>query len=78
MKIKNGSEIYFVSRSEKWFKFLVCLSDLFLVFLHTSNVTIFLQVSIFLKDKVQSASGKFVLTTDGLVPWETEVPGAIR
>jgi len=37
-----------------------------------------IRVSIFLKDKVQSANGKFVLTTDGLVPWETEVPGAIR
>lgn len=36
------------------------------------------QVSIFLKDKVQSANGKFVLTTDGAVPWDSEVPGAIR
>lgn len=37
-----------------------------------------IRVSIFLKDKVQSANGKFVLTTDGVVPWDTEVPGAIR
>lgn len=37
-----------------------------------------IRVSIFLKDKVQSANGKFVLTTDGMVPWDTEVPGAIR
>ena len=36
------------------------------------------QVSIFLKDKVQSTNGKFVLTTDGAVPWDSEVPGAIR
>lgn len=37
-----------------------------------------IRVSIFLKDKVQSANGKFVLTNDGAVPWDTEVPGAIR
>lgn len=37
-----------------------------------------LQVSIFLKDKVQNANGKFVITIDGVVPWDSEVPGAIR
>ncbi|EDO33556.1 predicted protein [Nematostella vectensis] len=37
-----------------------------------------IRVSIFLKDKVQTANGKFVLPTDGPVPWDTEVPGAIR
>lgn len=35
------------------------------------------QVSIFLKDKVQTPNGRFVLPTDGQVPWDTETPGAI-
>ncbi|XP_074625197.1 protein OSCP1-like [Acropora palmata] len=37
-----------------------------------------IRVSIFLKDKVQNANGKFVITIDGVVPWDSEVPGAIR
>ncbi|KAJ7363647.1 Protein oscp1 [Desmophyllum pertusum] len=37
-----------------------------------------IRVSIFLKDKVQNANGKFVLAADGAVPWSTEVPGSIR
>ncbi|PFX34073.1 protein OSCP1-like [Stylophora pistillata] len=37
-----------------------------------------IRVSIFLKDKVQNANGKFVLPADGAVPWDTEVPGSIR
>lgn len=37
-----------------------------------------IRVSIFLKDKVQNANGKFVLPADGAVPWNTEVPGSIR
>ncbi|KAL9969205.1 hypothetical protein ACROYT_G021395 [Oculina patagonica] len=37
-----------------------------------------IRVSIFLKDKVQNANGKFVLPADGPVPWDTEVPGSIR
>ncbi|XP_020894152.1 protein OSCP1 [Exaiptasia diaphana] len=37
-----------------------------------------IRVSIFLKDKVQNSNGKFVISLDGPVPWETEVPGAIR
>jgi len=35
-------------------------------------------VSIFLKDKVQNSNGKFVISLDGPVPWESEVPGTIR
>ncbi|XP_036371917.1 protein OSCP1a isoform X2 [Megalops cyprinoides] len=37
-----------------------------------------IRVSIFLKDKVQSSSGRFVLPTGGPVPHGTEVPGLIR
>ena len=37
-----------------------------------------LQVSIFLKDKVQSSNGRFVLAVNGQVPWDTEVPGVVR
>lgn len=39
---------------------------------------VFLQVSIFLKDKVQNSNGHFVLPISGPVPWGTEVPGLIR
>lgn len=37
-----------------------------------------IRVSIFLKDKVQTPNGRFVLSTCGQVPWHTEVPGEIR
>lgn len=37
-----------------------------------------LQVSIFLKDKVQNSNGRFVLPTSGPVPYGSEVPGTIR
>ncbi|OXB77855.1 UNVERIFIED_CONTAM: hypothetical protein H355_000610 [Colinus virginianus] len=37
-----------------------------------------IEVSIFLKDKVQNSNGRFVLPTSGPVPWGTEVPGLIR
>lgn len=37
-----------------------------------------IRVSIFLKDKVQSSNGHFVLPTDGTIPWGTELPGSIR
>ncbi|XP_074653497.1 protein OSCP1-like [Tubulanus polymorphus] len=37
-----------------------------------------IRVSIFLKDKVQNANGRFVLPTSGLVPPGTEIPGTIR
>ncbi|NXV77826.1 OSCP1 protein, partial [Atlantisia rogersi] len=37
-----------------------------------------IRVSIFLKDKVQSSNGRFVLPISGPVPWGTEVPGLIR
>ncbi|DAA30969.1 protein OSCP1 [Bos indicus] len=37
-----------------------------------------IRVSIFLKDKVQNSSGRFVLPVSGPVPWGTEVPGLIR
>ncbi|KAK6187781.1 hypothetical protein SNE40_005731 [Patella caerulea] len=37
-----------------------------------------IRVSIFLKDKVQSNNGRFVLPTSGQVPWGSEVPGVIR
>ncbi|KAI0208252.1 Protein OSCP1 [Lamellibrachia satsuma] len=37
-----------------------------------------IRVSIFLKDKVQSSNGHFVLPTDGPIPWGTELPGTIR
>ncbi|XP_028415430.1 protein OSCP1-like [Dendronephthya gigantea] len=37
-----------------------------------------IRVSIFLKDKVQNTNGKFVLPTDGAVPFSSEVPGTIR
>ncbi|XP_046574652.1 protein OSCP1-like [Haliotis rubra] len=37
-----------------------------------------IRVSIFLKDKVQSNNGRFVLQTSGELPWGTEVPGTIR
>lgn len=31
-----------------------------------------------MKDKVQTPNGRFVLPTNGQVPWDTEVPGTIR
>lgn len=37
-----------------------------------------LQVSIFLKDKVQNSNGRFVLPTGGAVPYGAEVPGTIK
>lgn len=37
-----------------------------------------IRVSIFLKDKVQTSNGRFVLTTGGPVPWGSEVPGTIK
>ncbi|XP_078477881.1 protein OSCP1 [Lampetra fluviatilis] len=37
-----------------------------------------IRVSIFLKDKVQSSNGRFVLPTSGPVPLGTENPGTIR
>ncbi|XP_028281472.1 protein OSCP1 isoform X1 [Parambassis ranga] len=37
-----------------------------------------IRVSIFLKDKVQSSNGRFVLPTCGPVPHGTQVPGLIR
>uniref|UniRef100_A0A6I8Q0M2 Organic solute carrier partner 1 n=1 Tax=Xenopus tropicalis TaxID=8364 RepID=A0A6I8Q0M2_XENTR len=37
-----------------------------------------IDVSIFLKDKVQNSNGRFVLPTSGPVPWGTEEPGLIR
>ncbi|XP_065057182.1 protein OSCP1-like [Rhopilema esculentum] len=37
-----------------------------------------IRVSIFLKDKVQTPNGRFILPKDGQVPWDTEVPGTIR
>ncbi|XP_014114070.1 PREDICTED: protein OSCP1 isoform X3 [Pseudopodoces humilis] len=37
-----------------------------------------IEVSIFLKDKVQNSNGRFVLPISGPVPWGTEVPGLIR
>jgi len=37
-----------------------------------------IRVSIFLKDKVQTPNGRFILPKDGPVPWDTEVPGTIR
>ncbi len=37
-----------------------------------------LQVSIFLKDKVQNSNGRFVLPTSGPVPYGFELPGVIR
>ncbi|KAI5947067.1 protein OSCP1 isoform X4 [Manis javanica] len=37
-----------------------------------------IRVSIFLKDRVQNSSGRFVLPVSGPVPWGTEVPGLIR
>ncbi|CAB3980570.1 Hypothetical predicted protein [Paramuricea clavata] len=37
-----------------------------------------IRVSIFLKDRVQNTNGKFVLATDGAVPFTSEVPGTIR
>eukprot|EP00794_Sanderia_malayensis_P000619 gene619-1282_t len=37
-----------------------------------------IRVSIFLKDKVQSPNGRFVLQINGQLPWGTEVPGTIR
>ena len=37
-----------------------------------------MQVSIFLKDKVQTPTGRFKLPSGGQVPWDTEVPGVIR
>ncbi|XP_031569367.1 protein OSCP1-like [Actinia tenebrosa] len=37
-----------------------------------------IRVSIFLKDKVQNSNGRFVISIDGPVPWDTEVPGPIR
>ncbi|XP_043854667.1 protein OSCP1 isoform X2 [Dromiciops gliroides] len=39
---------------------------------------IHIRVSIFLKDKVQNANGRFVLPISGPVPWGTDVPGLIR
>uniref|UniRef100_A0A7N4NYY5 Organic solute carrier partner 1 n=1 Tax=Sarcophilus harrisii TaxID=9305 RepID=A0A7N4NYY5_SARHA len=37
-----------------------------------------IEVSIFLKDKVQNSNGRFVLPISGPVPWGTKVPGLIR
>lgn len=37
-----------------------------------------IRVSIFLKDKVQNNTGRFVLPTSGQLPWGTEPPGKIR
>jgi len=37
-----------------------------------------IRVSIFLKDKVQTPTGRFKLPSGGQVPWDTEVPGVIR
>ncbi|XP_052284911.1 protein OSCP1-like isoform X2 [Dreissena polymorpha] len=37
-----------------------------------------IRVSIFLKDKVQTSNGRFVLSTSGSVPWGTQVPGTIK
>ncbi|XP_035290280.1 protein OSCP1 isoform X3 [Anguilla anguilla] len=37
-----------------------------------------IEVSIFLKDKVQNSNGRFVLPTSGPVPHGTQVPGSIR
>ncbi|OWF39164.1 protein OSCP1-like isoform X3 [Mizuhopecten yessoensis] len=37
-----------------------------------------IRVSIFLKDKVQSSNGRFVLPDSGTLPWKTESPGTIR
>ncbi|XP_071493076.1 protein OSCP1-like [Diadema antillarum] len=37
-----------------------------------------IRVSIFLKEKVQSSNGRFVLSLGGAVPYGTEIPGTIR
>ncbi|XP_060600317.1 protein OSCP1-like isoform X1 [Ruditapes philippinarum] len=37
-----------------------------------------IRVSIFLKDKVQTSAGRFVLPTGGPLPWGTQVPGTIK
>ncbi|XP_060077147.1 protein OSCP1-like [Ylistrum balloti] len=37
-----------------------------------------IRVSIFLKEKVQSSNGRFVLPTSGTLPYGTESPGVIR
>ncbi|XP_045195678.1 protein OSCP1-like isoform X1 [Mercenaria mercenaria] len=37
-----------------------------------------IRVSIFLKDKVQTSNGRFVLPVGGPVPWGTQVPGSIK
>ena len=37
-----------------------------------------IRVSIFLKDRVQNSNGKFVLPTNGAVPFTSDVPGTIR
>lgn len=37
-----------------------------------------IRVSIFLKEKVQSSNGRFVLSLGGTVPYGTEIPGTIR
>jgi len=37
-----------------------------------------IRVSIFLKDKVQTPNGRFILPKGGKVPWGSETPGVIR
>ncbi|WAR08115.1 OSCP1-like protein, partial [Mya arenaria] len=37
-----------------------------------------IRVSIFLKDKVQTSNGRFVLSATGPVPFGTQIPGTIR
>lgn len=37
-----------------------------------------IRVSIFLKDKVQTSNGRFVLSNSGPVPWGAHVPGTIK
>lgn len=46
--------------------------------LNEMRFEIVLQVSIFLKDKVQNSNGRFVLPTGGAVPYGAEVPGTIK
>lgn len=40
-------------------------------------LSMYVQVSIFLKDKVQTPTGRFVLPKDGQVPWGSDTPGVI-
>ncbi|ELT95571.1 hypothetical protein CAPTEDRAFT_165139 [Capitella teleta] len=37
-----------------------------------------IRVSIFLKDKVQSSNGRFILPPSGVLPWGSDPPGTIR